>query len=149
DRAGRPVPGIDLAPSIIWKEGVSGSLFVEGGVFKARTDAEGVATFDWFPAALHGPVYFELVSSTMSLEKEPMLDPDHPVAELAARGARPPRVSAGVKLPAGSPAPGILVEAASGVGLWPGSRPARTAADGSYSLELPPEQPYLIAVVDD
>ena len=31
----------------------------------------------------------------------------------------------------------------------PGSGRARTAADGSYAMDLPPEQSYMIDVVDD
>src|SRR5262249_21951715 len=132
DRAGLPVPGVEVAPSSIWKEGVSGSLFVEGGAFKSRTDADGFATFDWLPAPLQVPVSFGRVAAPRSLGKDPTLAPAHPVAGLTARVVRPTRVSGRVKLPDGPPAPDIFVEASSGVGPWQISRQARTAADGTY-----------------
>ena len=54
--------------------------------------------------------------------------------------------------PDGSPAAGILVEANGVVGTTRqqgGSGRAWTAADGSYAMDLLPEQSYMISVIDD
>ena len=54
--------------------------------------------------------------------------------------------------PGGSPAPRILVEARGWGGRWTvlsHSARARTADDGSYTMDLPPEQSYMIGVTDD
>ena len=66
-------------------------------------------------------------------------------AELIAHVVRCGEIRGKVTHPDGSPAPGILVEAA-GVGGPASAGPgrARTDANGSFTMELPPEQSYMV-----
>ena len=152
DSSGRPVPGVELTPWTIHKKGKSGSVNLSGFKLKARSDAMGIATFDWLPADLGEPMSLLLASWPYQLPDRLLYDPARPDAELVARILRPVRASGKVMRPDGSPAPGILVEAG-GVGASnpnsSGAGRVRTGADGTYAMDLAPDQSYLIAVVDD
>jgi hypothetical protein len=152
DSAGRPVPGVELATTWIRKKGKFGGVQFVGFPIKVRTDADGVATFDWLPAGLQNPASFHSASPSYVLPDWPVLDPDKLDADLTALVLRSTRVSGTVWFPDGSPAPGIVVEAHG----WGGRRMplsqsarARTAEDGSYAMDLPPEYSYMIGVTDD
>ncbi len=160
DSAGRPVQGLEMYPITIQKKGKLRSVNLTPLSIDPRTGADGVATFDWLPAQLAGWTQFSPVSAwggqslaeiQYAPSELPALDPDKPAAELTAHFLRCTRVSGKVSMPDGSPAAGILVEA-HGVGVnasWPGLGRARTAADGSYVMDLSPEQSYMIGVIDD
>ncbi len=162
DSAGRPVQGLEMYPITIQKKGKLRSLNIAPLSIDPRTDVEGIATFDWLPAHLGGWTHFSPVtiwggqrldSPPCAPSELPGLDPDKPAAELTARFLRLTRVSGKVSIPDGSPAAGILVEA-HGVGVNGslrgfGSGRARTATDGSYAMDLAPEQSYMIGVIDD
>jgi RNA polymerase sigma factor (sigma-70 family) len=150
DSAGRPVPGVEMYPVQIQKKGKLRSVNLSPLSIDPRTDAKGVATFDWLPADLLYGTSFFAASLSHHLLEWPTLVVNKPETELTARVLRTTRVSGKVTLPDGSPAAGILVEA-DGVGrtqLPGGSGRARTAADGSYEMLLAAEQSYTIAVVD-
>ena len=75
---------------------------------------------------------------------------DNPDAELIARVVQFTPISGKVTLPDGSPASGILVAADGAGSANPGgSGRVRPAADGSYTMDVPPEQSYMVYVVDD
>ena len=137
---------------MIRKKGRLGAIHFGGLPINPRTDANGVATFDWLPAGLIGHTSFHSASPSYVLPEWPSLNADKPESDLTALVLRSTRVSGKVTLPDGSPAPGILVEARG----WGGSRSpiphsarARTAEDGSYTMDLSPEQSYMIGVTDD
>ena len=160
DSAEKPVAGLEMYPITIQKKGKLRSVNLTPLSIDPRTGADGVATFDWLPAQLAGWTQFSPVSAwggqslaeiQYAPSEWPMLDPDKPAAELTARFLRYTRVSGKVTRPDGSPAAGILVEA-HGVGVnasWPGLGRARTAADGSYAMDVSPEKSYTIGVIDD
>ena len=51
DRAGQPVPGVEFTPWIIRKpEKLDGTNLSGSQTVRARTDAAGVATFQWLPS---------------------------------------------------------------------------------------------------
>jgi len=151
DSTGRPVPGVELYPLTIQKKGKLRSINLFPISIDPRTDANGVATFDWLPANLVGGTSFYSASLSYYLPDPPVLDVNKPQDELTARVLRTTRVSGKVTLPDGSPASGILVEAqgVGGTSQPAGSGRARTAADGSYAMDLPPEQSYTIGAIDD
>jgi RNA polymerase sigma factor (sigma-70 family) len=151
DSTGRPVPGVELYPLTIQKKGKLRSINLSPISMDSRTDASGVATFDWLPANLVGGTSFYSASLSYYLPDPPILDVNKPQTELTVRVLRTTRVSGKVTLPDGSPASGILVEAqgVGGTSQPAGSGRARTAADGSYAMDLPPEQSYTIGVIDD
>ncbi len=151
DPAGRPVSGVEMYPITIQKRGKLRSVNISPLSIDPRTDANGVATFDWIPADLLNGTAFYSASLRHDVADPPLLDVKKPGTELTAHVLRATRVSGAVTRPDGSPAAGIRVEA-NGVGstrIPGGSGRAWTAADGSYEMHLAPEQSYTIAVVDD
>jgi RNA polymerase sigma factor (sigma-70 family) len=150
DSAGRPVPGVEMYPVQIQKKGKLRSVNLSPLSIDPRTDAKGVATFDWLPADLLYGTSFFTASLSHGLLEWPTLVVNKPETELTARVVRATRVSGKVTRPDGSAAAGIRVEA-NGVGgsqIPVASGRAWTAADGSYEMFLAPEQSYTIAVVD-
>jgi hypothetical protein len=151
DSAGRPVPGFEFYPQTIWKTGKLWQINPSPLPIDPRTDANGVATFDWLPADLRGGPNFDPASTTYDLPDPPALDLNQPDVELTARVLRRMRVSGRVTRPDGSPAPGIRVEAHffGGIRIQGGSVRTWTAADGTYAMDVPPDQTYMIGVIDD
>ncbi len=145
----RPVPGVDIVPTTVFKRGKLHSVNLSGSSARARTDAQGVATFDWFPGDVKQGTSFYLFTTAYSTTTWPLLEVDKLDKELTARVYRAGSVSGKVTRPDGAPAAGILI-VAEGIGLAypPGSGRARTEADGSYKMELPPNQSYIIDVDD-
>jgi RNA polymerase sigma factor (sigma-70 family) len=149
DSAGKPVPGVDFVPFIVHKRGKLYDVNLCGSSARVRTDEQGVATFDWFPIDVQPGASFALATTSYSMPKWPMLEEGKLDSELTARVIRFTQVAGKVTRPDGSPAAGILV-AADGVGpAYPaGSSRARTGADGSYKMALPPNQSYTVYVND-
>jgi hypothetical protein len=152
DTAGKPVPGLEISPWEVRKKGKLNAVNLAAFPIKVLTDEQGVATFDWLPADIQEGTRFLLHSPTYDMPNGPLLDPGKPGAELTARVRRFTQVTGTVTQPDGSPASGIVVEA-QGVGATsPGSSSfgrVKTAATGSYVMDLPPEQSYMISVVDN
>lgn len=151
DSSGRPASGIDLVPWLVRKKGKLNEVNLSAFEVKSRTDATGVATFDWLPAEMQGRATFLNASPDYSLADRVDYDADRPVAEVAARVSRNVRVAGRVARPDGTPAPGILIEATgvtrsssnSGFGR------TRTGPDGTYSMKVAAEEIYVIAVLDE
>ncbi len=169
DSKGRPVRGLQMYALIIQKKGKLRSVNLSPLPIDPRTDASGVATFDWLPAQLQfgmefysafdGPppdpepgMYTGPASPAYYLPDPPTLDPNKPDAELKAVVLRATRLSGKLTRPDGSPASGIRVEA-NGVGgttrIPGGSGRTWTAADGTYAMDVPPGESYMIGVIDD
>ena len=150
DSAGGPVPGVEVVPVTVLKKGKINAVNVSASSAKARTDARGVATFDWFPADLMAGTAFLVTTASYSVPKWAVLETDKPDAEVTLRVQRLTRVTGKVAKPDGSPAAGVLIVAeGAGSAYPPGSGRARTAADGSYAMDLPPDQSYMVCVDDD
>ncbi len=141
--------GVDFVPLIVHKRGKLHDVNLCGSSARVRTDSEGVATFDWFPIDVQPGASFALATTAYSMPKWPMLEEGKLDLELTARVLRFTQVAGKVTRPDGSPAEGILV-AADGVGpAYPaGTSRARTRADGSYKMALPPNQSYTVYVND-
>ena len=150
DSADKPVPGVDIMPITVLKKGKLKSVNFSGSFAKVRTDAQGIAAFDWLPSDIQAGTAFIPATLSYSTPKWPILDVDKPDVTLTMRLLRHTPISGKVTRPDGAPASGILV-IADGVGsAYPtGSGTARTAADGSYTIELPPDQSYMVHVFDD
>ena len=152
DSAGRPVAGVELATTMIRKKGKLGVVGFPGFPINPRTDANGVATFDWLPAGLIGHTSFHSASPSYAWRSGPVLDPDKPEAELTALVLRSTRVAGKVTFPDGSPAPGILVEARGWGGRRspiPHSARARTGRRRLLRDGSAPDYSYMIGVTDD
>ncbi len=154
DAAGRPVEGVEFYPVTLQIKGKLRSVNLAPLPIDPRTDANGVATFDWLPMNLQREISFLSASLSDYLPDPTWFDPNRPdhVEPTARVLRRPARVSGKVTRPDGSPAAGILVEASGVVGKTRqqgGSGRAWTAGDGSYAMDLLPEQSYMISVIDD
>jgi RNA polymerase sigma factor (sigma-70 family) len=147
DSAGKPVRGAVISPTEVGKEGkLKYARTAYGETSAATTDDKGVAVFDWLPK--ERPVRFEL-------RRGEFWSADYDIAEyrlngpteLSARVLRNTRLSGVVRLPDGRPAPRILMQAR-GLG-GDGVRYVRTSDDGTYALDVPPNQVYVVGVLDD
>jgi hypothetical protein len=151
DSAGRPVAGVRLLPWIIKKKGKISETNLSGSGalprLAPRTDAQGAITFDWLPRDLGGGVSIIIVSEDYHLPASPYLEPARKDPELTARLFRNVPAAGRVTRPDGRPAAGILV-LAEGLGNDHFRKYDRTAADGSYSFRLYPDQTYIVAVVE-
>ena len=149
DSAGKPVAGVDFVPLTVHKRGKLYDANLCGSSARVRTDEQGVATFDWFPIDVQPGASFALATTAYFMPKWPMLEDGKLDREVMARVLRLTPISGKVTRPDGAPAAGILV-AADGVGAaYPaGTSRARTGADGSYKMALPPNQSYTVYVND-
>src|SRR5262249_52351618 len=147
------VPGVEMEISMIQKKGKFGAIHFGGFPLRPVTDANGVATFDWLPAGLMDRTSVSSASRAYFDPDSPSLDADKPDAEIRGPVLRLTGISGRVTRPDGSPAPGVLVDAHGWGGrrwsLIPDSVRARTAEDGSYAMDLRPEQSYMVGVTDD
>ena len=129
------------------KDNVRGRAFA---TVNAVTDRQGVALFDWIPRG-PGVTPFALdPTGGYSCRDSLAYDPAGP-AELTARVLRSTRLSGTVRFPDGRPAPDVAMRATGWghEGPPPGMATTRTALDGRYALEVPAEEAYILAVVDD
>ena len=152
DSRGQGVAGVEIKPALLFATGKKGALNARICMtVHAVTDGEGIAVFDWFPKGVAGATRFSISPRAGYSCPDPLeYSPGGP-AELKARVLRATRLGGSVRLPDGSPARHILVRA-NGWGSDASPPPmvvARTGENGRYELEVPPEQAYMLAVVDD
>jgi hypothetical protein len=152
DSKGQPVAGVGVKPARLHATGKKDSLDAKlCATLNATTDGLGVASFDWFPKGGRGITRFAINPRAGYSCPDPLeYDPAGP-AELKARVLRATQLRGIVRLPDGSPARQIVVKA-TGWGADTSPPPmlaARTGDDGRYELDVPPEQAYMVAVVDD
>lgn len=151
DTSGRPVPNVEIRPWYIGRSGKIDHANIGGAtVVRARTDERGIATFDWLPTEVDQGVPFQVYPGAYSCPESPVYRPDTGPLELGARLLRGTPIRGVVRQPDGRPAAGILLRAEGrGATNHYCRMHTRTAQDGSYSLEVYPEQSYIIAVLDD
>ena len=117
---------------------------------RRRTDARGIATFDWLPADMQHRANFLVGTRSYARPIAPGLDPDAPGSEQTLHLFKVTPISGKVTRPDGSPAAGILVTAKDfGMIDQVGPARGRTAADGSYTIDVAPGRPYIVYVTDD
>jgi beta-lactamase regulating signal transducer with metallopeptidase domain len=151
DSAGQPVRGVDFAPWYIRKpEKLSPANFEVSPMVRGRTDESGVATFGWLPPNVEDDVPFVVFPDEYSCPMSPMYRSGADGVVLEARLLRHTRIAGVVRQANGRPAAGVLIRAEGrGATNHYCRRHARTGEDGSYSLDVYPDQSYLIAVLDD
>ena len=153
DSAGRPVPGVEMLPFNDPEEGQIRFANLAPLPVDPRTDADGVATFDWLPA--------DITSGSFIRSRRPTCCPVRagPGPQQARRHADSPRPPHDTSLGQGNlprrlARPWIRVEASGsgGPGIakgWEFGSRDTTAADGSYEMQLMPGQSFTIKVADD
>jgi beta-lactamase regulating signal transducer with metallopeptidase domain len=154
DSMDRPVAGVALSPGVLSKPGKSHSVNLGASATAiATTDASGVAVFDWLPKGDRVFVGDRLVvvrSEAYSNSSPPRHDRTVRPAEVVVLLRRNTRLSGVVRYADGRPARGIQIRAESHGPNWVnGPRSMFTGADGAYVLDVPPEQSYIIAVLDE
>ncbi|MHB1558603.1 MAG: hypothetical protein ACYC61_14190 [Isosphaeraceae bacterium] len=154
DAGGRPVAGVVLHPQWVKRPSKLGSVRLKSSRWTgARTDRDGIATFDWLPVDLEGgcpivadggaysiPSFYNTPSRDASAVKTIRL-----IRNVPLRGR--------VIHADGRPAAGILIRA-SGTTLADSDRVvgagglARTAADGAYAILVPARHTFIVGVDD-
>ena len=115
----------------------------------ARTDRAGLAAFDWIPPELTEGVTILYTGKEYSLPHPPSQDAKPPYTTLTAKFFRTTPIRGKVTLPDGKPAAGILLQIEGrGDTNFYFRADVRTNDDGSYSLNVFPNQSYMIAVTD-
>ena len=155
DSADRPLAGIPFCPALVGKKGKIARVISTTFLFALadtgalpRSGADGIAVCDWFPLELKRASPFEPVIAGFHCPASPYFDQSTTTVE-PARLLRIAKAGGRVTGPDGAPVAGILVGAAGrGNTNKNCSTDARTAAGGTYSLELYPDQEYVVAVVD-
>lgn len=153
DDAGAVLKGERHSPWILTKPGQSASLNLTTlhGRITQRSDAEGVIAYDWLPGWQERKVSFNRASLDMQRIND---DVDVTHAEGEVQDVTVPRLTPieGKVLDAdGRPASGVYVLArGAGVGGKVYSRHTLTGDDGTYRLEVAPDQiDFLVAISDD
>jgi protocatechuate 3,4-dioxygenase beta subunit len=155
DRQGRPVPGVNVVPWVITKQGQTNSVnltIVRSQLERAETDSNGVATIDWLPVDLANAVTFLAHSYDVHLPKPPRLEPDpkDDVVDLEMQLLRATKISGTVRTAEDKPAVGIVLQAEGRGDTNHYFRDlARTNAEGAFEFLAYPEQSYLISVLDE
>ncbi len=152
DSAQRPVVGVRFTPWYITKAGKVDDVNLSGGtVATVRTDADGIATFDWIPKELEDNVPFVIRGKRYHCPQSPLLKASGDDVELTARLFRNTRISGKMLLPDEKPAAGILIQAEGRGDTNHYCRTqARTSSDGRYVMrDIYPNQSYIIAVIDE
>jgi RNA polymerase sigma factor (sigma-70 family) len=145
-RDGKPVAGVGFRPSLLRKEGRRSEVNLSSRILTATTGPDGVAIFDWLPRTndllQFWPIGEGYVHRRINVK-------DGQIEPVTAKLTRTEAIRGRVARPDGSPAPGIKVRAVgSGRGMARGQDWSRTAADGSYELEVNPSEAYAVFVED-
>jgi RNA polymerase sigma factor (sigma-70 family) len=147
DRSGQPLAGFGFHPWLLGREGRS-EVNLASARFVSKTGPDGTATFDWLPPAKgRGLLQFWPVDEGYANRR--VIVEEEETKPVTARMVQTETLRGRVTRPDGSPAPGIEVVAnGTGKGMDNGYNVARTAADGSYAMELSPDEAYAVYVDD-
>jgi beta-lactamase regulating signal transducer with metallopeptidase domain len=152
DSTDKALPGVDMVPLYVQKKGkLTNSQCIVGLKYVvARTDHDGRAVFEWFPATAQDAVVILQINEEFSLPHAPFEETSRRDNALVAKLYRNVSISGKVTLPDGKPAGGVLlwVEGRGDTNFYC-ARLVRTKADGGYALFVYPNQSYIIAVADE
>jgi protocatechuate 3,4-dioxygenase beta subunit len=147
DSKDKPVPEVAFVPWTVSKNGKIADVNLSGAgsltTLTAKTNNQGIATFDWIPKNLKGGIQFLFRSTGYCLPQMVFFDPAREQV-LTARILRTGTMRGKLRFPDGKAAPGILLQAEGR-----GRMLARSGADGSYAFETDPQIACNIAVTDD
>jgi len=154
DSAGQPVSNFELWP---WQISVSGKIDSahtgDSPVLRVKTDAQGIATFDFLPEQLRQAT-FSIGSVEFIPESIPIsISPEDIGREQTVRLLRSVPVAGRVIGTDGQPMAGILLQAdgrpLQGASFMTSGQHARTGADGTFRFKLRSEMAFMIAAVDE
>jgi hypothetical protein len=155
DSADRPLAGIPFCPALVGKKGKIAFVVSTGFLYALadigvlpRSGSDGVAVCDWFPLELKRASPFDPIAPGYHCPASPYIDQSTTTVE-PARLLRMVKAGGRVTGADGAPAPGVLIQAEGrGYTNHYCRSHARTAADGTYVLELYPDQGYVVSVLD-
>ena len=139
DPEGKPVEGLKVSPGWFFKDEASlencrNELSLSGvKAFHVKTDADGVAAFDWFPVWQTSPMAFWKLADKEKtwVSKRIDFDPSEGKEELTVSLVRTVPLRGQVRFPDGSPAAGVQVH-----GDGSGRDSTTTDAEGRFLLHL-------------
>jgi thiol-disulfide isomerase/thioredoxin len=145
DRDGKPLAGIEVGPWLLRKPGHEREMNGMSDAFR-KTDAAGVATFDWLPGRLDETA--SIVAHTTNYytpDYATGLPADKPVDELTLTFLPFERLSGRVTTADGRPAAGATVRLeGQGAGHNSFHGEVTTGPDGRYALRVHSEQAYIV-----
>lgn len=154
DSAGKPLANIEFIPWEIQKKGrlfycnLSGAVGLRGAC--AKSDANGIATFDWLPFDMVGGTALLCRSEQYHEPNSVHFDPADANKPLVTRLLRLATMSGKLTLPDGKAAGRILLQIE---GRGQTNRyfrgVVRTRSDGTWSLPVYPNQTYVVAVTNE
>jgi len=155
DSADRPLAGIPFHPAYVAKKGKIASIVNTDFLYALadtgalpRSGPDGIAECDWYSLEFKEGIPFVPVTNRFQCPAWPYFNKST-VAFQPARLLRLVKASGRVTSPDGAGAAGILIQAEGrGYTSMYCRTYARTTADGAYSLDLFPDQGYVLAVVD-
>ena len=145
DESGKPLADVRVGPWYIMKPGRDTNLNGMSDVM-LKTDAEGVAMFDWLPLQIEGQFAILARMPGYYLPNHHLAMPaDKPTDEVTLTLNPYQRLSGRVTTTDGRPAPGAMVQVQGrGATLNGFLGLARTGADGRYALDVKGEEAYII-----
>jgi len=150
DSKDQPVPGVVLSPENLLKPGKAFSArIVSGRPSAPPPTAPGWPCSTGFPGAITGPLLSSGPRRISARSRRVLRLPVPGSAELVVRVLRNTQLSGTLRFADGRPAVGVRVRA-EGHGPDEESRPRTTLSgdDGSYTLDVPPDQSYMVTVFD-
>ena len=150
DSDNKPVTGLRFIPWIMKREGKIGAANLSSSVTACvATDENGFAAFDWIPTDLNRPTSVLPISRQYHCPRPAKLGLSTDSSELTAQVLRNTRISGKVLYPDDRPAPGIQIQAEGrGNTVRYGRGYTWTRPDGTYALDVRPDQFYIVAVID-
>ncbi len=146
DRDGKPLTGVGFYPWLLHKDGRRGQVNLWTVITAASTGPDGVATFDWLPANEEALTFWPQAEGYAHRRVELG---EGQAGTVTAKMTRSERIRGRVARPDGSPAPGIEVHAyGTGRGMDYGQGRTRSAADGSYEMDVSAGETYAVYVED-
>ncbi|MGB7343740.1 MAG: hypothetical protein WBD20_05985 [Pirellulaceae bacterium] len=150
DSAKKPIEGVTLTPWTIKKKGKL-SYYNCGGPHETKSGENGSCQFDWIPSDLEKGVTFLGYSQQYFTPGNPRYDPGNPGnTDLTMDMLQTCKVTGKVTYPDGTPAVGVRLQ---GEGRGDTNHYFRghtsTKDDGTYELNIYPDQDTMISVVED
>ena len=150
DDAGAPIKGVSLFPWLVRKDSENDELnlsfFLDS--FSQVTDANGKTTFSWIPTWQSKGVTFWPTSEGYSGTRA-IYSPAKDEGRLTISLTPLVSIRGRVLDETGEPAVGIVVKAKGEGYNWDGGQDeTESASDGSFELNVPPEQIYMVTVDD-
>ncbi|WP_161604264.1 carboxypeptidase regulatory-like domain-containing protein [Roseiconus nitratireducens] len=151
DDSGAPIEGVRLYPWLLRKESANRELNLSffTDFFSKTSDENGTTTFSWMPNWQKSMVTIWPTAEGYTRTRA-NYDPATDDGPLEVTLDRLVPVRGRVLDETGNPAAGITVHATgAGYGWDAGRDQTESADDGSYELHVPPEQIYMVTVVDE